>query len=140
MGLIALLIAALMAWYGWDLEAPFAYEPVGPRAFPLLLAAIIGLCGLWMLIRGGHEVEPNPPGTNPRIIMMLVIVAGYALTFEPLGFVISTSLLTLLVGLLFGGNWWKCAVGGVIMSVLFFLLFDHALDVVLPRGLLGDLL
>ena len=46
LGIAALALAAFMTWAGWDIEAPFAYEPVGPRAFPLLLALIIGLCGL----------------------------------------------------------------------------------------------
>ena len=42
LGVGALALAAFMTAAGWGIEAPFAYEPVGPRAFPLLLAGIIG--------------------------------------------------------------------------------------------------
>jgi len=140
LGIFALILAALMTWTGWDIEAPFAYEPVGPRAFPLLIALLIGLCGLRLAIKGGNAIEANSPGANSRIALMVLIAAGYAFLFQWLGFIIATALMTILVGRLFGGTWLKCTIGGVIMGVFFFLLFDKALDVVLPAGLLGDLL
>lgn len=58
LGIIALVLAAFMTWAGWDIEAPFAYEPVGPRAFPLLIALIIGLCGLRLASRAGIPSSP----------------------------------------------------------------------------------
>lgn len=140
LGVGALLLALFLTWHGYDLEAPFAYEPVGPKAFPLLLAAVIGLCGLRLLIKGGHEVEPNPPGANSRIAVMVGLLFGYALLFQWLGFVIATAVMAALVGRLFGGSWVKCVVGGVALGLGFFLLFDKVLDVVLPAGLLGELL
>lgn len=47
--------------------------------------------------------------------------------------------MTVFVGRLFSGSWAKCAIGGVVMGISFFLLFDKVLDVVLPAGLLGGL-
>ncbi|KOF54758.1 MULTISPECIES: tripartite tricarboxylate transporter TctB family protein [unclassified Achromobacter] len=140
LGIAALALAAFMTWAGWDIEAPFAYEPVGPRAFPLLIALIIGLCGLRLAYKGGNAVEPNPAGANSRIAMMVLYAVAYAFLFQWLGFVIATLVMTIFVGRLFGGGWIKCAVGGAIMSVFFFLLFDKVLDVVLPGGLLENLI
>lgn len=140
LGAAALALAAFLTWNGWGLQAPFAYEPVGPRAFPLLVALIIGLCGVRLMVKGGGEVAPNPAGANARIALMAGVVAGYALLFQWLGFVIATALMTVLVGRLFGGTWGKSLIGGLVMGVLFFLLFDKVMDVVLPTGLLGDLL
>ncbi|MCD0501552.1 tripartite tricarboxylate transporter TctB family protein [Bordetella petrii] len=140
LGILALILAAFMTWAGWDIEAPFAYEPVGPRAFPMLVALIIGLCGLRLAVKGGNPIEANSPGANARIGLMVLCAAGYAFLFQWLGFVIATALMTVFVGRLFGGSWLKCAVGGLAMGIFFFLLFDKALDVVLPAGLLGDLL
>ena len=74
LGASALLFAVLMFLFGWGLEAPFAYEPVGPRAFPLMLATLIALCGLWVLLRGRDRAEPNPPGANARIALMVAIL------------------------------------------------------------------
>ncbi|HWK72308.1 tripartite tricarboxylate transporter TctB family protein [Pollutimonas sp. M17] len=140
LGIAALVFAALMAWFGWGIQAPFSYEPVGPRAFPMLLAGIIALCGAWLAFRGRGRAEPNPPGANGRIALMVVYCFLYAFFFEPLGFIIATTAMTILVGRLFGGAWTKVALGGAVMSVLFFLLFDRALDVVLPLGILENFL
>lgn len=137
LGVFALLLAALLVWQGWGLEAPFSYEPVGPRAFPLLLAGVIALCGLWLLVRGRERAEPNPPGANARIAAMVALVAGYALVFVSLGFIVATALMAIFVGRLFGGRWRSCLAGGVGLGVGFYLLFDKVFDVVLPMGLLN---
>lgn len=140
LGIVALLIAAFLTAFGYDLEPPFSYEPVGPKAFPLLIALVIGICGLYLVIKGGNDVEPNPKGANIRIFTMLVYVLAYAFLFQWLGFIITTALMTIFVAHLFGGNWLKSIIAGVLMGVLFFFLFDRGLDVVLPTGILGDLL
>lgn len=140
LGVAALIFAALMAGFGWGIQAPFSYEPVGPRAFPMLLASIIALCGLWLAFKGKHQAHPNPPGANLRIAAMVVYCFAYAFFFEQLGFIIATTAMTILVGRLFGGAWSKIALGGAVMSIFFFILFDRVLDVVLPLGLLGGLL
>jgi len=140
LGIFALILAAFITWGGWDIEAPFSYEPVGPRAFPMLLAGIIALCGLWLVFKGGHHTEETASGAKGRIALMVAYAALYAVLFQWLGFVLSTTLITVLVGRLFGGGWGKCAVGGIVMGILFFLLFDKVLDVVLPTGVLGELI
>lgn len=139
-GIAGLLLAAFLAIFGWGLQAPFAYEPVGPRAFPLGLSLVIALCSAWLIYKGGGEAEPNPPGANLRISLMVGLIAGYAFLFVWLGFVIANTIMVIFVGRLFGGSWPKSVITGVVMSVLFFLLFDKLLDVVLPTGLLGGLL
>jgi len=139
-GVAGLALAAFLAVFGWGLQAPFAYEPVGPRAFPLGLSLVIALCSGWMIYKGGGEAAPNPPGANLRIALMVGLIAAYAFLFVWLGFVIANAIMVTVVGRLFGGSWLKAAITGVVMSVLFFLLFDKLLDVVLPTGLLGGLL
>lgn len=137
LGVCALLFAGFLAWQGWDMHSAFSYEPVGPRAFPLLLAAVIGLCGLWLVLRGQDVAPSNPPGANGRIAAMVGVVVAYALVFDWLGFVLATASMCLAVGRLFGGSWKQCAIGGVSTGIAFFLLFDKVFDVVLPKGALG---
>lgn len=136
LGIGALVLSGVMIWQGVGLQAPFSYEPLGPRAFPLLVAAIMGLCGFWLVVKGGGQAEPNPPGANLRIAAMFLVIVGYALIYQSAGFIIATALMTALVGKLFGGGWRKPIIGGVVSSVFFFYLFDRVLDVVLPLGIL----
>lgn len=140
LAVFALAFAALITVFGYDLQPPFSYEPVGPRAFPLLIALVIALCGLRLLIRGGGAVEPNPAGVNARILMMVACLAAYAFLFQWLGFIVATAAMVALVGRLFRATWLQAILGAVLMSVALFLLFDKGLDVVLPAGILGDLL
>lgn len=140
LGVAALLFAAFLTWFGHDLEAPFAYEPVGPKAFPLLLALVIALCGLRLVFKGGNDVEANPEGANLRIITMVACLAAYAFFFQWLGFVVATALMGIIIGRLFGGSWLKVITGSVLMAIGLFLLFDKGMDVVLPTGILGGLL
>ncbi|HHN4136077.1 tripartite tricarboxylate transporter TctB family protein, partial [Pseudomonas aeruginosa] len=37
-----LLACVGLAVAGWRYQAPFSYEPVGPRAYPLLCLALMG--------------------------------------------------------------------------------------------------
>ena len=138
LGVSALVFAALVTAFGYDLEPPFSYEPVDPKAFPLLLAFIIALCGVRLIVKGGGEVAANPPGATARIVAMVGILAAYAWLFQWLGFIVATACMAILVGRLFGASWKQAVLGGVGMGVGLFLLFDLALDVVLPHGILGE--
>ena len=46
--LLACLSLVLMAW---PYQAPFSYEPIGPRAFPLLMLGLMGLALVYMVFR-----------------------------------------------------------------------------------------
>lgn len=140
LGLSALIFAGLMAWFGRGLQAPFAYEPVGPRAFPMLVALIIALCGAWLLFKDWRGARRTAHAIAwPRMLLMAVYILAYAQLFVPLGFILSTTLMTVLIGRLFDGGWVKTLIGGLVMSVFFYYLFDRTLDVVLPLGPLGFL-
>ncbi len=53
LGAACLVAGAGMAWAAHDYAAPISYEPVGPRAFPLLLAGLMALAGAWLVARPG---------------------------------------------------------------------------------------
>ncbi|MCV4015883.1 hypothetical protein OD784_34185, partial [Pseudomonas aeruginosa] len=59
-----LLACVGLAVAGWRYQAPFSYEPVGPRAYPLLCLALMG-AGLGGGGGGGARPPPPPPGPAP---------------------------------------------------------------------------
>ena len=131
-----LLLCAWLAVVAWGFQAPFAYDPVGPRAYPLLLLALMGAGSLWLVIKPGMLDQRLDLPTALRSVLCILVLLVYALTFEPLGFVISTALATCVLGLLFTGRPIPCVISGVLMGVLLYVLFDLLLDVPLPLGLL----
>lgn len=140
LGGACVLLAAGMAWAAQGYAAPISYEPVGPRAFPMLLASLLALCGLWLVARpSGHS-----SGLRQTRLGGLAFVAGavfgYALLFQVFGFALATALMAVPVGIAFGGSWQKSAVAGIALGLLLFVLFDKVLDVVMPTGLLAFLL
>ena len=140
LGAVCIVAGAGMAWTAVDYAAPISYEPVGPRAFPLLLASLMALAGAWLVVKPGlHAFALSRQQFKP-IAWALVAVFAYAVLFETLGFPVATALMAMPVGMAFGGSWKQALAGGVVMGLAFFFLFDKLLDVVLPTGLLSFLL
>lgn len=130
-----LLLAAGGIWFGWDLRAPVEYEPVGPRAFPLLVYALLGLCSLGLIFGRSEPVRWAPPPVLIRIGGLFAIMLLYAFLFDKIGFILATALMVVPVSRFFGGNWRQSVVSGVGLAVGLFILFDRLLDVALPTGL-----
>ncbi|MGV3726095.1 tripartite tricarboxylate transporter TctB family protein [Hydrogenophaga sp.] len=139
LGAACVLASVAMAAAARDYSAAFSYEPLGPRAFPMLLAVGLGLCGLWMLWRPtqGAQAFKGIPWVPTLWCAGAIVV--YAALFQTLGFVVATTLMTVPVGMAFGGTWRQTLAGGAALGLVLFLLFDKVLDVVLPVGLLGGL-
>lgn len=140
LGALCVVASAAMAWTAQDYAAAISYEPVGPRAFPLLLAAGLGLSGLWLVLRPAVSSGAFQGVPWSATALCAAAVLAYALLFQWLGFPLATALMALPVGMAFGGGWKQALGGGVALGLLLYLLFDKLLDVVLPAGPLATLL
>ena len=139
-----LIVCIALAVMAWPYQAAFSYEPVGPRAFPLLMLALMGLGLLYMIFRPSAVVhsEDDPKldrETLTKIGLCVVLLLVFAGTFETLGFIISSILIGIPMARLYGGRWLPSIVIISLMSVGLYLLFDIAMDVPLPLGLLDVL-
>lgn len=137
LGAACLVAGAGMAWAAHDYAAPISYEPVGPRAFPLLLAGLMALAGGWLIARPGPQIFGLGREHLKPIALAVVAVFAYAALFETLGFPVATAVMALPVGMAFGGSWKQSLAGGIAMGLVLYLMFDKLLDVVLPTGLLS---
>lgn len=140
LGAVCLLAALAMAWAASSYVALISYEPVGPRAFPLLLAALIALCGAWLLAKPSDHSAAVAKGRMGPLLLCMSAIVLYALLFQTLGFTVATTLLAVPVGVAFGGNWRQSLIGGIGMGIGMYFIFDKMLDVVLPTGVLSFLL
>ena len=139
-----LLVCAGLAAMAWPYQAAFSYEPVGPRAFPLLMLALMGLGLAYMIFRPSPVVhsEDDPKldrETLTKIGLCIVLLLIFAGTFESLGFILSSILVGIPLARLYGGRWLPSCVIISLVSVGLYLLFDKAMDVPLPLGLLDVL-
>jgi putative tricarboxylic transport membrane protein len=140
LGAVCVVASAGMAWAARDYAAAISYEPVGPRAFPLLLAGLMAIGGSWLVLRPTLRagVFRDVPLKATAFTALAVLV--YALLFEILGFALATALMAVPVGMAFGGSWMQSLAAGAGLGFTLYFLFDKLLDVVLPTGLLAVVL
>jgi len=142
--LVMLLVCLALAVMAWPYQAAFSYEPVGPRAYPLLMLALLGASFLYMLVRPTAIVhsEDEPQLDRPtlhKIVICTALLLVFAGLFEPLGFVLSSILIGIPMARLYGGRWLPSVVIITLMSIALYWLFDQVMDVPLPLGLLDFL-
>lgn len=140
LGAVCVVAAAGMAWAAQAYAPAFSYEPVGPRAFPRLLAGLMAIGGAWLVMKPTLVEIPFQKGSARLIGLSVLTVFVYAFLFEILGFPIATTLMAVPVGMAFGGTWKQSLLGGAGLGIGLYLLFDKLLDVVLPSGLLSFIL
>ena len=141
---VLLLVCVGLALMAWPYQAAFSYEPVGPRAFPLLMLGLMGAALLYMVFRPTpiEHTEDEPPldrQTLTKISICVVLLLVFAGLFEPLGFILSSMLIGIPMARLYGGRWMPSVVVTTLMAIGLYLLFDRVMDVPLPLGLLDVL-
>jgi len=127
-------LCAAFAWMAWQIEAPFSYEPIGPRAYPLLLAGAMAAAAAWILARPDRDAAWPRGAGRAKMVLLVVAFVAYALLFEWLGFPLATALATVAVGRLFDGSWKAVLAGGAGLGGGLWVFFDRLLDVTLPLG------
>jgi len=136
------ITSIILLFIALEFVAPIAYDPLGPRPYPILLLCLIGFSCLYLTIRPKKFSETLNLGFNPliikKIILTLICFFIYAISFEFLGFIISTALMSTAIGILFGGNIKASTISGISLSISCYFLFDYLLDVPLPLGLLNQ--
>ncbi|MER2297548.1 MULTISPECIES: tripartite tricarboxylate transporter TctB family protein [Pseudomonas] len=141
---VLLALCAILAVMAWPYQAAFSYEPVGPRAYPLLMLGLMSLGLLYLAIRPTPIVrKDDEPELDRQTLIKITCCVGllvlFAATFEVLGFILSAILVGIPMARLYGGRWLHSTLVVVGMSVFLYWLFDRVMDVPLPLGLLSVL-
>ena len=144
--LLLLGIAALLAFDNW--RTGMSWEASGPQAgyFPFYLsvilgaAAIYGLVGLFMT--PAHESETFVTRDQfRRVLQMFLPTLVFCILMQWLG--LYTASFFLIAGfMVWIGRiaWWKSLLTAAIFTILMFITFEIAFDVLMPKGPLENLL
>lgn len=134
-GAAALLILALAFGLGGaTIQYAFASDPLGPRVFPVALAAALAVLALLYWRRPG-EVEAFPRGALlVRTLAVPGLVLLSVLLLEPAGFAVSIFVLTAGVAWIFGASLRASLIGGVGHALMWWVIFVKLLAVYLPPG------
>lgn len=138
---LVVVIGALAYFAGaLQVQTSFLSDPLGPRAFPILVSAAMGLCGLAMIWK--PDGEPDWPAGKAWIGMSaaLVLLIGYAYAIGPMGFLLSTAIAAGGISWLIDPRPLHAAATGVGLSAGLFIIFKYGLGLglfALPRALMG---
>ncbi|TNC50547.1 tripartite tricarboxylate transporter TctB family protein [Rubellimicrobium rubrum] len=138
LGLIAVVLAAYIAWGTWTAPAIAARSVVGPGVFPALIALGLLCVGARLLYDARSHSAPAvviPQVDWPAVLTVAGSLLVFVLLLERLGWIISAALLFVAVARAFGERaWLRDAAIGLVLASLVFLTFDAALGLSLPVG------
>ena len=140
LGLVVVLGALAFIAGALSIQTSFLTDPVGTRAFPIIIGVAGALCGLVMLI--SPDENPQWPGPRAWISMAAatLLLIGYAYGLSPLGFLLSTALAASGISWLIQPRAPQAIVTGVGLSGLLFVVFKYGLGLglfALPRAFYG---
>ena len=139
-GLVVLMAALAFIASATQIQTSFMSDPVGPKAFPMIVGAIAGLCGLVMMIRPDPDPEWPKGRTFFALLIAVVVLIAYAYALKPLGFLIPTAITAAILSYQISPRIVPAALSGLGLSVGLFLLFKYALGLGLEafsKGLFG---
>lgn len=134
LGLVLIGLAAFVAVQAINLEVPFSYEPVGPRAFPLGLSILLAILSLSLIFRPGADGHWPHKALALRLLLVLGLLLAYAMLFTRLGFIPTSLLVVAALARLFGASGVKALITGVLLSAGSYVLFTEGLGIALPAG------
>lgn len=131
-----LLLAALL--YGvaaLGIEVPFAYDPLGPKPVPVVLAGLLAVLAVLLLLRPLAAGRTARPAKSP-IPYLLAMILFYQLTWTLLGFLLATTISVYMLSRLFNCSWMQGLMTALLVSVACYGLFNFILEIPLPLGAL----
>jgi putative tricarboxylic transport membrane protein len=137
LGAICLIVGVALIWGAMRIETGLIVDPLGPRSFPAIIGGVLALAALFVLLR------PDPEPAWPRlqrwleIAAAVIILTGYALALEPLGFVIATAIASALLSWRLGSSPHWALAAGIGISLGIYAVFHLLLGISLARGPLG---
>ncbi len=139
-GLIMICVAAGYIATATQIQTGFISDPVGPKTFPYIVGCVVILCSIMILIKPDTEPEWPALMTFGRLLIAVVVLAGYAMTLRPLGFLLPTAVAAGVISYQISPRAGPAAITGVGLSVGLFVIFKYVLGLGLfavPREWLG---
>ncbi len=130
-------LAAFFIWAATRIELSFISDPVGPRTFPIIIAVLVGLCGLAIVLRPDPDPDWPKIGRFIEIGAAVIVLVSYAQLLPVLGFIISTAFAAAFLSWRLGAGPVRAAIAGAAISVGIYVIFHLILGLSLARGPLG---
>lgn len=143
-GIIMLIFAAAVMEGGRRMPASLTFGP-GAGFLPFWLGVVMAVLAILLYVnatREPAEAKSRSPFPDRRAILAIMAtvasLAAYNLIIEPVGFLVSTALLSaFLLGVVEREPWYTTASVAAANAVVLYIIFEKLLGVSLPKNVLG---
>ncbi|TPW26249.1 tripartite tricarboxylate transporter TctB family protein [Pararhizobium mangrovi] len=136
-GGLGMLLAAFYIWQATLIQESFVSDPIGPKTFPIIIGAVLGISSLVILLRpDGDPVWPAAPRFL-EISMAAAVMIAYAMMLPSIGFVIPTAVVSAYLAWRLGASIPASVIAGIAISIGIYVIFHLILGLSLARGILG---
>ena len=139
-GLVALFVALAYMASATQIQTSFLSDPVGPKAFPILVGGVAALASLVLILRPDPDPDWPALATFGALLVAVIVLVGYAYALKPLGFLLPTALAAGILSYQISPQPRAAVLTGVGLSLGLFAIFKFALGLslfALPRWLTG---
>ena len=136
-GGIGLVLAVFYAWQATIIQESFLTDAVGPKMFPYIIAAVMGLASVYFLAKPDPEPHWPRAGRLAEIGFAALVMFAYAQALPELGFIIATAIAASYLTWRLGSRPLESLVIGVGTSVGIYVIFRLLLGLSLARGPFG---
>lgn len=136
-GLFGILLAIGFALSALTIEESFLSDAVGPKAFPLIIATVLGLSSAVIALR--PDPEPIWPGLGrlAEVAAAILVMVLYAKALPEVGFVLATAVAAAFLSWRLGSALLSAMLVGASTSVGIYVIFHLVLGLSLARGAWG---
>ena len=139
-GLVVAVIALAYIASAFQIQTSFLSDPVGPKAFPIMIGAIGALSAMFLVFRPDPEPQWPAARTFGALALAVTVLVLYAYALRPLGFLMPTAIAAAILSYQISPRPKYAAMVGIGLSAGLFVIFRFALGLGLvpfPRGLFG---
>ena len=136
-GVVGLLLAIGFALAALTIQESFLSDAVGPKAFPLIIATILGLSSAVIALRPDESPQWPALGLLVEVFAAAVVMVMYAQFLPVAGFIIATFCASAYLTWRLGSGLVGSLMTGVGTSLGIYIVFHLVLGLSLARGPLG---
>ena len=132
-GLVTLFVALAYIASATQIQTSFLSDPVGPKAFPIIIGIIAALSALVLIVRPDDDPDWPAAKTFGALGIAVIVLIAYAYALKPLGFIIPTAIAASILSFQISPKPRNAVLAGTGLSIGLFVLFRF----VLGLGLIG---
>jgi putative tricarboxylic transport membrane protein len=138
---LGFLCLALAVWYVFETRnfaiTSFGSGPVGPKTMPTLVGILFAGLALVLILKPDESPSWGSFAVWSRLAAIVATSFLFGQLLEPLGFIVASTLLAVVIGLFFKGPVTKLVPLSLVFAIVVAFIFNNWLELRLPTGLWG---